>query len=64
MNVPKCRECEDLTTENVGCYKRYTHYYCYHPEIVKIRISHRKQMSAREAKTSPKWCPLREERSV
>jgi len=61
MSVPKCKECSNheyktlkgMTSEGYG--QRY--HWC-----MLVSYSYNKNISALEFKTSPKWCPKRNER--
>ena len=64
MAVPKCKECEYLTEQARG---EYYYYGCNHSTkkftfvILGTNIKHTipKNIDAKEYRTSPKWCPLR-----
>jgi len=60
MPVPKCRECNDFKIDKERAIKEHPSmyclgYYCTHPNFKYPGRS----VKASEAKTSPKWCPLR-----
>jgi hypothetical protein len=51
--IPKCKNCKELDAYKIG---KCTFYDCYNPDI----HTRGKKIYAKDIKTSPAWCPLRE----
>lgn len=59
--VPKCRECEFHIIQSIGLTASCRQYHwCTHLEV-QTKYLDKSSLSAKEFKTSPKWCPLRQE---
>jgi len=52
VKVPHCIECKHLNTATIGKHKYYD---CFHPHLFNVS----KKIYSANIKTSPQWCPLR-----
>lgn len=71
MSVPKCKDCKSYKTESIRDYSDAVERWCHftNHRISKSGVTYSEGMgvglypkfiTGNEARTSPKWCPLRE----
>ena len=56
MSVPKCKECKSYKIVSIRDYSNDSERWCYH---IKFGPLLPKFVKGGEARTSPKWCPIR-----